>query len=610
MRCTPLLLLLAGALAAQPPTATPTEPKKIRLEGRVTNTTGEPIRKAAVSLGPNTPNQPNNPDPTPSYTDVTDETGRFSFEDVRPGAYQLRAERSGYVTQRYGARTPADNGTPLALKEGDQLSKLDITLTQQAVIQGRVTDPDGDGVPDVSVRAARFTYQNGVRQFRGEGLGGTTDDEGNFRISGLTPGSYYVVADLQQSSPQRILNPTFNGRSQASATALLSSYYPASLDLRGAIPVEAGPGSHVNADIRVRRERVYTIRGVATNNGAPAARATIAVVAQEELPAMPQGAPAFSASLPFTAFAQTDALGRFEIRNVLPGTHTLRAMGGGRLEVSMPAGGFMTTAGAQGAPVNGYMQVTVPNADVERVVFALGPGSEITTRVSVAGGTLEDLKNDLPKPIITSPGQATSPQIYLPGIRLAPSAGIYVNGPSNNTQPDGTLRITNLFPSRYFLNPTNVPNGWYIRSLRYGGSDLTRAQLEYEGGGGEIEITVAKGTGEIAGTVTQDDGSPAAGLTVSLWPKAPNYGLPGCGVQIATTDQSGAFRFLNLRPEDYLLAAFEEVPEPGLAQYIGFVEAFAADAVTIRLEPDAKPSASLVMVPKQKVAATLIRLRL
>src|SRR5262249_8074941 len=158
------------------------------------------------------------------------------------------------------------------------------------------------------------------------------------------------------------------------------------------------------------------------------------------------------------------------------------------------------------------------------------------------------LKADLPKP--QNPfGSNVTPQIFLPSVRLAPSATTVVNGPSNNSNPDGTQRIGNLTPGRYYMNPINVPQGYYIKSVRYGGADVTRPQLESSGGSGDLEITVAKGVGEISGTVTNSGGEPVSGITVSLWPKIPNLSTPAQGARVATTDQTGGFKFTGAAPE-------------------------------------------------------------
>src|SRR6185369_11487556 len=143
----PFLLALAlGAAftqiaAAQTPTPE-AEKKKIRLEGSVLSTTGEPVRKATLRLQSNGPAQPGQP-PT-AYTESTDNAGKYVFEDVAEGRYTLAAEKAGFVTQRYGARATGSTGTVLSLIQGVQLKDLNIKMTPQGVISGKVTDQEGD----------------------------------------------------------------------------------------------------------------------------------------------------------------------------------------------------------------------------------------------------------------------------------------------------------------------------------------------------------------------------------------------------------------------------------------------------------------------------------
>src|SRR5262245_5641103 len=114
MRPAILLLLFAAFLTAQstPAAADPSdaEKKKIRLEGSVVSSTGEPVRKANLRLQPNGPALNG---PLQAYTESTDAEGKYVFEDVAPGRYTLNAEKAGFVTQRYGARTATGPGTIL-----------------------------------------------------------------------------------------------------------------------------------------------------------------------------------------------------------------------------------------------------------------------------------------------------------------------------------------------------------------------------------------------------------------------------------------------------------------------------------------------------------------
>src|SRR4051794_15799453 len=88
----PLMVpLICGALQAQP--RQPSD--KARISGRVTNPTGETLRRAVVRLlGRET------------YKQTVDANGAFTLEGIAPDAYVLIVQRTGYSAQKYGASTP------------------------------------------------------------------------------------------------------------------------------------------------------------------------------------------------------------------------------------------------------------------------------------------------------------------------------------------------------------------------------------------------------------------------------------------------------------------------------------------------------------------------
>ncbi|MGH9935131.1 MAG: carboxypeptidase regulatory-like domain-containing protein, partial [Blastocatellia bacterium] len=59
---------------------------------------------------------------------------------------------------------------------------------REGAITGRVIGPDGQPAPDASVS----TYRISERQ--GPGHSATTDDDGNFKLTGLSPGAYVLRA--------------------------------------------------------------------------------------------------------------------------------------------------------------------------------------------------------------------------------------------------------------------------------------------------------------------------------------------------------------------------------------------------------------------------------
>jgi hypothetical protein len=128
------------------------------------------------------------------------------------------------------------------------------------------------------------------------------------------------------------------------------------------------------------------------------------------------------------------------------------------------------------------------------------------------------------------------------------------------------------------------------------------------GGGGTLDIVLAKGAGELTGTVANSKGEAMSGITVSLWPKTPDLSRADHGVRLAYTDQTGAYRFDRLEPGDYFVVSWEELPDPGLGQYTEFLNRFAGDAQAVTLSEGAKQSVQARLVERDKILAEIARL--
>src|SRR5262249_31003167 len=120
--------------------------------------------------------------------------GRFAFTGLGAGRYQITAERQGYLRQNYGARKYSNGGTPLVLAKDQNVRDILFKLSPQSVIAGKVLDEDGDPVANVQVRAWRYGYRNGKKQWTQAG-NGQTSDIGEFRVPNLDPGRYLVSAN-------------------------------------------------------------------------------------------------------------------------------------------------------------------------------------------------------------------------------------------------------------------------------------------------------------------------------------------------------------------------------------------------------------------------------
>jgi hypothetical protein len=160
--------ILAGSTMAQ---------KLATIEGKVTNSvTGEPIPRAHVAL------RQNNGESLKNYGALTDADGKFRIINVQAGEFVLDAERVGFIR---------NSGSTLKVADGDSRAEQNLKLVPTGAITGRVLTPEGEPVEGVQV------YAMGGESSQVEG---STDDEGRFRIAGLFPGRYRVLAqptDLQ-----------------------------------------------------------------------------------------------------------------------------------------------------------------------------------------------------------------------------------------------------------------------------------------------------------------------------------------------------------------------------------------------------------------------------
>src|SRR5713101_2297863 len=142
------------------------QPKDLcSIEGQVMNAlTGEPVRKAYVSLnGMGSPNSRGSAGPL-TYGAVTDAGGRFAIQDIEPGSYSVAAERNGFTDGQSpgwggGRRVPT-----VTLNPGQHTSDIVFKMVPHGVITGRVLDEDGEPVQNVQVNALRYRFYRGKRQ--------------------------------------------------------------------------------------------------------------------------------------------------------------------------------------------------------------------------------------------------------------------------------------------------------------------------------------------------------------------------------------------------------------------------------------------------------------
>jgi hypothetical protein len=250
------------------------------------------------------------------------------------------------------------------------------------------------------------------------------------------------------------------------------------------------------------------------------------------------------------------------------------------------------------------MEVTVSDSDVTGVVLQLTGGAEIAGSIKMEDGDLKDWLQPSQQQNAGPPGM---PPFIGPGtksIRLNSTEAISVSAPAAQFNADGTFQLKGVAPSRYFIQVGGLPQGAYVKSMRFGGQDVTRAPLDLTaGGGGSLEVVVSPKAGDVTGTVQNEKGEPVQGVPVTLWPKIPDQSNSTSGIKSANTDQNGSFKISGLAPGDYYAAAWDDVPEAGLSQNPDFLAQFAGADTAVKLEESGHQTASVKLITREKIVA-------
>lgn len=516
-------LLVAAALCAQPPNAGvfggprgrmgggQARPQAdaiqgtAKVEGTVTHRrTGEPVARAMVYL--------QGSDGAQGLSLQAGADGKFVFENVARGNYRVSAERRGFLRGEYGARRFGQRGGLIALTDGQEMKGADVKLDPQSVIAGRILDEYGEPMQHVQVMALRRV----VAVERGQAPpAGTaqTDDRGEFRISGLAPGRYFVQA---MSSRREAFAQGRNMRRVDSPApeSYVVTYFPGTTEASAASPVELGVGQEfLGLSLQIQKARVYKVRG--TVQGVEPRMVRVM--------ANPKGRAGFGGGGPVGVGVGQD--GRFELAGVTPGSYTVIAARGG------PGGGMAAKA-----------TVEVSNADVDGVNLSFAAAFQVQGTVKVEGG-------------------AALPAGNLRVQLTNEDAGFL--SPSGRANDDGTFTIDGVSPDRYRFATVYLANGYYVKSVRMSGQDVTRQVLDLtSGAAGKLEVLLGDKPARISGTVSKVAPESLPGLVVLV----PEGGspmqllsgpIPGNRWE-ASVDQNGAFSLENVPPGEYRVYAFEE----------------------------------------------------
>ncbi|MGD0133620.1 MAG: carboxypeptidase regulatory-like domain-containing protein [Bryobacteraceae bacterium] len=495
---------------------------------------GDAIRKAVVTLSlPGTPRR--------WATTRTDGSGRFQFDGLPAGKYDLRATKASEGTAIYGANHRRELGDTITLGDGETRGNITLRFLHSASISGHVYDSDGEPVADVTVNLLRQGRNLGAPILTNYRTA-STDDRGEYRISSIDPGQYYL-----HTTPPRL--GRFGGPGTGGEATLVDQYYGGARDSKDSTPIHVGGGETLaGLDFRLVSEPAVELRGQIL--GVPA----------ESAPESPQAESEHSGGL----IMFHGGMGGPAIRVTITPAEAGSLNGQGRWTQSvgaqdpehhfqmpaLPAGRYRIEAVLEaGNKTYGASQVLDLHANSGEIALTLAPAVDLAGTLRVEGQA-----PPVEAGVARLNGVAATRQGGLRVQLARPGSGR--NSVTANVGADGKFSLPQIVSGDWQLSVTPVPPG-FLKSARLGDKDVRFSTFEI-GSNTEapLNIVVSMNTATVEGEIDSEGDSKRAGVVIA--PVGPYHNLARYYYGTTANDK-GKFHISGIAPGKYKIFAVEKM---------------------------------------------------
>jgi hypothetical protein len=467
---------------------------------------------------------------------ATDAAGRFEADGLVPAPYYVVATAPGYQ--------PVEPLNPVVPEFHYVGETITLRMRKGGVITGRVTNAAGEPVVGVSVSAlpaeakvpAAFGFS--INLGAGELGGRETDDRGIFRLYGLAPGKYLVVAGANGFDA----SPTpFAGR--------VPTFHPSAPTRETATPVTVSSSQEVSGiDIRYRGERGHSISGKLSGGGqasgiVPMKELTLVLLKRVNAPEV----------IAMTPVLPVGGMTSYAFYGVLDGEYEVFAA--------------QTQLAEEGQAASAPRRVTVRGADLSGIDLALAPLASISGKIVLE--KLPVAAEGTAAPKCEAGRGAQLDELVLWARKDEPAdktaldfAALGLVAP-NIPNPQGAFTLHGLMAGRHRLLAQLPDESWYLKALAFAPTKpgvpapvpnglLLKAGEKLTG----LTLIVAAGAAKLTGAVKPTAGAKLpARLQVHLLPAEAEDKDNVLRFAETVAAGDGTFSFEHLAPGKYLLLA-------------------------------------------------------
>lgn len=397
-----------------------------------------------------------------------------------------------------------------------------------------------------------------------------TNDVGEFRIAGLSPGKYIVGAAPPREIRQRSAPPraAASERSAGSERAVgaeraeqaleqeyVTTLYANATSLESAAQIDVAPGAQVSGiNITMARLPTARIQGRVSLPIAGRIPRNARLWLSSKQPAVPGGHD-----------AAVDTQGNFLMRGVIPGSYVLQS-----------------DFEDDGERYSAWLPLEV-SANIEGIDLKLQAPVEIHGRVIIEENR------------------------YLSGETLtinlvAKNPEVSISEDSTELKDDLSFKFSNAGLEQYDVSAYRLPEGFYLKSIRMGQQDVTETGLDLTQGAPAEELTLVLNPngGVIDGSVKNAKDEAAVGATVTLIPDGGHRSQRR--FQRVDTDQNGRFIFKGVVPGEYKLYAWEE-REDAANEDPDFMKLHESAGEAVSVKEGGHVTKQLTVIPAENTAA-------